>query len=44
MSLAHMRRMIILALIVCALIAFSTVHLSKGEPLPTPKSILVWYR
>jgi hypothetical protein len=35
-----MRRVVIFVLVVTALIASSVVHLSKGETLPTPPSIL----
>jgi len=33
-------RTVVFALIVAAVIAFATIHVSKGEPLPTPPSMV----
>jgi hypothetical protein len=33
-------RTVVVAIIVAALIALATIHMSKGEPLPTPSSIV----
>jgi len=35
-----MRRIAVFALIVGALITLATIHFSKGEPLPTPPSMV----
>jgi len=35
-----MRRLVLLALVVAALLALATLRLSRGEPLPTPPSMV----
>jgi hypothetical protein len=35
-----MRRIVVFAAMVVALILLATIHFSKGEPLPTPSSMV----
>jgi len=39
-KMSPVRRIAVFALIVAALIALATIHFSKGEPLPTPPSMV----
>jgi hypothetical protein len=40
--MATMHRLLVAALVTAAILALNEVRLSKGDPLPTPKPMMVW--